>query len=136
LENRDGVIQAVLQIPPVDAEAFFPIREAVQKALEALDGVSRARVVLSAHKAGPQVGGRARANPHQAKRPAGVQGDGEVKRIVAISSAKGGVGKSTKPCPLPISHRMTVPLFGAGRSFRGRLRVCYGMSIGGHWMSF
>lgn len=103
LENRDGVVQAVLQIPPVDAEAFFPIREAVQKALEALDGVSRARVVLSAHKAGPQVGGRARANPHQAKRPAGVQGDGEIKRIVAISSAKGGVGKSTMAANLAIA---------------------------------
>lgn len=103
IENRDGVLQAVLQIPPVEADAFFPIREAAQKVLQAIDGVSRAQVILSAHKAGPQVGGRARANPHQARRPAGVQGDGEVKRIVAVSSAKGGVGKSTMAANLAIA---------------------------------
>ena len=103
LENKDGVLQAVLQIPPVDADSFFSVREAAQKALEALNGVSRAQVVLSAHKAGPQVGGRSRANPHQARRPEGVQGDGEVKRIVAVSSAKGGVGKSTMAANLAIA---------------------------------
>jgi len=107
LEMVDGVLQAVLQIPPPQAESFFPIREAAQSALEALDAVSRARVVLSAHKAGPQMGGRSRANPHQARRPDGVQGDGEVKRVIAISSAKGGVGKSTMAANLAIALSKT-----------------------------
>jgi ATP-binding protein involved in chromosome partitioning len=103
LEFSDEVVQAVLQIPPPDADAFFPIREAAQKALEALGGVSKARVVLSAHKSGPKLAGRAQANPHQARRPDGVQGDGEVKRILAISSAKGGVGKSTMAANLAVA---------------------------------
>ena len=103
IEMTDGILRAVLQIPPPEADAFFPIREAAQKALEALKGVSKAQVVLSAHKPGPQMGGRKRGNPHQPRRPEGVQGDGEVKRIIAISSAKGGVGKSTMAANLAIA---------------------------------
>lgn len=103
LEFVDGVVQAVLQIPPPQAETFFPIRESAQNALEALDGIKKAQVVLSAHKSGPQIGGRPRANPHQARRPEGVQGDGDVKRILAISSAKGGVGKSTMAANLAVA---------------------------------
>lgn len=103
LEFKDGTLQAVLQIPPPQAEVFYPIREAAQTSLETVDGVKRAQVILSAHKPGPQVGGRSRSNPHQAKRPEGVQGDGEVKRIIAISSAKGGVGKSTMAANLAVA---------------------------------
>jgi len=107
LEMVEGILQAVLQIPPPQAEAFFSVREAAQTALETLEGVERARVVLSAHKAGPQMSGRQRPNPHQARRPEGVQGDGEVKRVIAISSAKGGVGKSTMAANLAIALTKT-----------------------------
>ena len=103
LALAEGTLQAVLQIPPPQAEAFFPIREAAQTALAGLDGVKKAQVILSAHKVGPKVGGKPRGNPHQARRPEGVQGDGEVKRILAISSAKGGVGKSTMAANLAIA---------------------------------
>ena len=46
LALAEGTLQAVLQIPPPQAEAFFPIREAAQKALAGLDGVKKAQVIL------------------------------------------------------------------------------------------
>ncbi len=103
LEFVEGTVQAVLQIPPPQADAFFPVRTSAQAVLEALEGVAKAQVILSAHIPGPQLGGRPRGNPHQARRPEGVQGDGDVKRILAISSAKGGVGKSTIAANLAVA---------------------------------
>lgn len=103
LSEDSGIVQAVLEIPPPEAEKFFPIREAAQAALAALDGVSRAAVILSAHKAGPKLGRGQKRNPHEAKRPEGYQGDAEVAKVIAISSAKGGVGKSTLTVNLAVA---------------------------------
>ena len=104
LDFNKGILQVVLQIPPPEAEKFFPIREQAQTELSKLDGVTKAQVILSAHKAGPKMGGgRKGGNPHQPKRPNGVQGDGDIKRVIAISSAKGGVGKSTLAANLAVA---------------------------------
>lgn len=104
LSFTDGTVQAVLQIPPPQADAFFPIREAAQTALAKLNGVTKASVILSAHKAGPEVAGTKRkGNPHKPRRPEGYQGDSQIKRVIAISSAKGGVGKSTLAVNIAVS---------------------------------
>lgn len=99
INEKDGYVRAVMMIDPAKADAYEPIRDAAEKALGALSGISRAIVVMSAHKPAPKIGVKppsARSVPkHQAKRAEGVQGDAGVKTVFAVSSAKGGVGKST-----------------------------------------
>lgn len=103
LNYEDGRLRAVLQIDPSQAEKYTDIQKELQTTLSALDGVESASVILSAHKAAPKVGERQRPRPHAAKRPDGYQGDAKVKRVIAVSSAKGGVGKSTMAVNLAVA---------------------------------
>ncbi|MBX7248074.1 MAG: Mrp/NBP35 family ATP-binding protein [Caulobacteraceae bacterium] len=102
-----GRIGFMLEVAPADADLYAPVRAAAEAALRALPGVEEARVVLTA-EAGPGPGpsprstpaGRSAALSPQATapaRPAPVpQGRPEhVKRVLAVASGKGGVGKST-----------------------------------------
>lgn len=103
LSFEDGTLTAVLQIDPSKAESYTALQSEAQKKLKKIDGVQTVRVILSAHKNAPQVGGRKRPQPHAARRPEGYQGDSQVKRVIAISSAKGGVGKSTMAVNLAVA---------------------------------
>src|SRR3984957_1919655 len=98
-EGRAGFM---LEVPAEDAARYAYVRDAAEKALKAVPGVDKAQVVLTAaaKAAGPGVRrarGRAslandpQSQPHtaEAERPP------HVKRVIAIASGKGGVGKST-----------------------------------------
>lgn len=99
LAHKEGQVRAVLVIDPEKADDYMAVRQAAEDALAGLDGVDKAAVIMTAHKAAPkmiakppQSGG---VPKHQARRAEGVQGDADVKTVFAVSSAKGGVGKST-----------------------------------------
>ena len=97
MAHKDGLVRAVLQIDPKTSDQYEPIRAAVQAALETIDGVQTAQVILTAHDAAPNLKARekSRTNPHARGRQPGYQGDAMVDHVIAVSSAKGGVGKST-----------------------------------------
>ena len=92
-EKGDGRLRATFEIPRETAEAYTQMTPLMENALSALDGVAFARVVLTAHQPAPAL--KRRGQPHKPKRPEGHQGDAGVGRLLVVSSAKGGVGKST-----------------------------------------
>ncbi len=101
---REGRVGFMLEVPAAEVARYEPVREHAQAILAALPGIERAQVVLTAEEAAPPSpqnppgGGHARVaeDPRAALRPAptAIKPDG-VKRVIAVASAKGGVGKST-----------------------------------------
>ena len=84
----------MMEVAPVDAPLYAPVRDRAEAALRALPGVARAHVVLTTD--GP--GGRAPPGEPPPPAPglrAGAGKPANVLRVVAVASGKGGVGKST-----------------------------------------
>lgn len=97
-EDRAGF---VMEVPAGDTALYAPVRDAAEAALKAIPGMARVSVVLTAETApatkpartaslSPQAVEQTRARaPVPTDRPA------HVRRVLAIASGKGGVGKST-----------------------------------------
>ncbi len=95
-EDRAGF---VMEVPTADAALYAPVRDAAEAALKALPGMARVSVVLSAEAITAPTR-RASLSPQavdqtRPKAPVATDRPAHVRRVLAIASGKGGVGKST-----------------------------------------
>ena len=95
-EDRAGF---ALEVAAADAALYAPVRDAAEAALKALPGMARVAVVLTAETAATAPR-RASLSPHavdqgRPKAPVATNRPAHVRRVLAVASGKGGVGKST-----------------------------------------
>jgi len=118
LQIEGGQVRFVLEAPDSPAaQKLVPVQQAATAALRALEGVDDVQIAITAHRAGasaPQPGASAQAgagrgeppqlevgrHPTGKPEPKSIPG---VKRILAIGSGKGGVGKSTVSANLAVA---------------------------------
>ena len=97
-------VRFLLEVDPAEGRALEPTRAAAEAAVAALPGAGRVSVLLTAHASAaakaPPPDLKIGRHPTPQAGPAVVPG---IKRIIAIASGKGGVGKSTVAANLAVA---------------------------------
>ena len=105
LSIRNGRAGFMLEVPAGETALYAPVRDAAEAALAAIPGVEKAQVVLTSEHASAapaegvtrvRKGARVTPDPRAAAAPpVDAARPDHVKRVIAVASGKGGVGKST-----------------------------------------
>ena len=98
-DEKHGMhVSFVMEIDPKHAAMFEPVRKDAETKITKLSGVSSVSVVLTAHKTPTAAPTQPSARPKIAIP--------NVKKIIAVASGKGGVGKSTTAVNIAIAMAM------------------------------